>query len=509
MRKRLVLLSAVFLVLCATAAVVLSESDPDLAGVMPLSTWDNQVRSGGRLILTVDGALTESRLTDLARLGKIHQVIERAGLVAITPFGKQDRDELSKLSFVRAIESDQPRFLDQNPATASWDRDIIDVHNVEEDVVIGTPDAREVPQTGAGVHVAVIDTGLIKNWRDFLIDTRVRTDLARAFLGGGATAENFVPAPTAHVSDPENLWERDTSSHGTAVASHIIGFKIGPRVVEGVAPDAKVIPLKVFPNGQAFTWSSHVIAAIEYVVDLKADGAIGPVVINMSLSGGAPVAAERAAIQDAIANGVILVASAGNAGESGMGWPAAFPEMIGVGATGWIRQFVPVSSTGAPNTAFWWTRDVGNDPDGSGMSEAAESFVATFSSRAIPALSVPFGAPPQQLDVLAPGNWTVAPGGHQGTSAFFFWTGTSFSSPLTAGVAALLLEKDGSLNQAQVEAILKATAAPLSPNDARVGVVEINGVFLTIAWDTNCRGKACDPVGAGLVQADAALAAIP
>lgn len=509
MTKRRLALPAAFLSLCATAAMVLSQGEPEPAGVMPLSTWDSQIRSGGRLIVSVDGALTESRLADLARLGKIHEIIDRAGVVAITPFGKQDRDALSQLPFVRSIESDQPRFLDQNPSTASWDRDIIDVHNVEENGAIGTPDAREVAQTGAGVHIAVIDSGLVKNWRDFLVESRVRTDLARAFMGGGATAENSVPAPTAHVSNPENLWERDTSSHGTAVASHIIGFKIGPRVVEGVAPDAKIIPLKVFPNGQAFTWSSHVIAAIEYVVDLKANGDIGPVVINLSLGGGAPVFAERAAIQNAIANGVILVAAAGNAGESGMGWPGAFPEMISVGATGWIRQFVPVSPAGAPNTAFWWTRDVGNDPDGAGMSEAAESFVATFSSRAIPALSVPFGAPPQQLDVLAPGNWTVAPGGHQGTSAFFFWTGTSFSSPLTAGVAALLLEKDGSLNQAQVEAIVKATAAPLAPNDARVGVVEINGVFLTIAWDTNCRGKACDPVGAGLVQADAALAAIP
>jgi len=499
------------LLLAVAAGVALSQSDPDPAGLMPLNTWDaRSAPDTGRVLVAVDGPLSSARLEELGALGKVHQVLERYGLVALTPRGKAERAALGQIHYVKHVEADVVRFLDQSPQpVASWDRDIIDVHDVEENGVVGAPDAREVAETGAGVHVALIDSGLIKNWRDFLLEGRVRTDLARAFMGGGATAENNVPGPTAPASAPDNLWERDTNSHGTAVASHVIGFKAGARIVEGVAPGAKIIPLKVFPNGQAFTWSSHVIAAIEYVVELKERGAIGPVVINLSLGGGVPGLAERAAIQDAIASGVILVASAGNAGEAGMGWPGAFPEMISVGATGWIRQFVPVAANGAPNLAFWWTRDVGNDPDGSGMSEAAESFVATFSSRAIPARSVPFGVDPQQLDVLAPGNWTVAPGGHQAQAGLFFWSGTSFSSPLTAGVVALMLEKNNGLNQAQVEAILKATALPLAVNDARVGVIEINGVFTTVAWRTNCRTLACDPVGAGLVQADAALAATP
>jgi len=510
MKKTAALILTLLLVMAVTG-VALSESEPDPAGLMPLNTWDARASAdAGRVLVAVDGPLTDARLEELSALGKVHQVLHRYGFVALTPQGRAQRAALSQLHYVKGVEADVPRFLDQSPqAVASWDRDIIDVQDVGENGRVGGPDAREVAQTGAGVHVAVIDSGLIKNWRDFLLEDRVRTDLARAFLGGGATAENFVPAPTAPAANPPNLWERDTNSHGTAVASHVIGFKIAGRIVEGVAPAAKLIPLKVFPNGQAFTWSSHVMAAIEYVVGLKERGEIGPVVINLSLSGGAPSLAERAVIQDAIANGVILVGSAGNAGEAGMGWPAAFPEMISVGATGWIRQFVPISASGAPNLAFWWTRDVGNDPDGTGMSEAAESFVATFSSRAIPARSVAFNVDPQQLDVLAPGNWLVAPGGHQGQSAYFFWSGTSFSAPLTAGVAALMLEKNGDLNQAQVEAILKATALPLAVNDARVGVIEINGVFTTVSWRTNCRSLACDPVGAGLVQADAALAATP
>ena len=283
------------------------------------------------------------------------------------------------------------------------------------------------------------------------------------------------------------------------MASHIIGFNIGPRLVDGVAPGAKVIPLKVFPNGEAFTWSSRIIAAIAYTTQLKAGGVIGPTVINLSLSGGVPTFSARAAIDDAIANGVSVVAVAGNAGEAGMGWPGAFPEVISAGAIGWTRQFLPTGPGGAPNFAFWWTQDVPNDPDGTGLSEADQSFVAGFSGRAI--LVARFGVEPQQLDVLAPGNWTVAPGGHQGTSNFFFWAGTSFASPLTAGVAALILEKNPNLSQAEVESILKSTALPLAANDSRANVVEINGAVLTVSWDTMCGTRPCDPVGAEIGRA--------
>ena len=186
-----------------------------------------------------------------------------------------------------------------------------------------------------------------------------------------------------------------------------------------------------------------------------------------------------------------------------MGWPAAFPEVISVGAVGWTKQFRP-GTVAAPNFAFWWTQDLGFDPDpGSGPAEESEAFVAGFSSRAIPSRG-------QQLDVLAPGQWTVAPGSHGPNAGYFFWSGTSFSTPLTAGVAALLLEKNPLLGQAAVETILKTTALPMSANGSRANVLSaFDGIVGTVSWDTDCNGTACDPVGSGLVQADAALAAAP
>jgi subtilisin family serine protease len=470
----------------------------DVKGVFPAPLLDSQSSSTSRMMVIVRPAVTEDILGQLAEYGQIHGWISSLRLVAMTPSGF-NRFNLRSLSFVESVEADRQRYLTD---VGTWDRDILDVVDVEESGAIADPDPREVSQTGAGVHVAVIDSGLIENWRDFLIESRVDTSLAQSIMGGGAVADNPVPSNEFNTSNPTDHWEKDTNSHGTAVASHIIGFKIRGLVVDGTAPGVTLFPIKVFPNGAAFTWSSRIIAAFEYVTQLKASGRIGPTVISMSVSGGTPNAIERAAIDRAIAQGIVVVTSAGNRGERGMGWPAAFPEVISVGAVGWAKQFQP-GTPSSPNFAFWWTQDVGFDPDPRhGSAEESEVFVAAFSSRAIPSRG-------QQLDVLGPGQWTVAPGDHGPNAAFFFWAGTSFSTPLTAGVAALMLEKDPSLNQAMVESILRSTALPLSSNDSRSGVLSgFDGTIGTISWDTDCAGLACDPVGAGLVQADDALAAI-
>jgi len=474
----------------------------------PVLTPQNQgpAPRTGRLMVLAKGPVTDAMLAQFRNYGTVHGVIQRYNIVAVTPRGPSGRLAIQGLPFVAKVEADQVRSLTD---VGSWDRDLIDVVDVEESGVVGDPDPREVTQTGAGVHVAVIDTGLIKAWRNFFDPSRVRTDLARAFMGGGAVAEDFVPPDEFNTSNPTNLWERDTNSHGTAVASHIIGFKVGSTVVDGVAPGAKIIPLKVFPNGEAFTWSSRIIAAFAYATELKENG-LSPMVVSMSIGGSAPTFLERVAIDDAIDAGVVVVVSAGNEGEQGMGWPGAYPEVISAGAVGWISQFQP-GSPAAPNFSFWWNLDVPNDPDGKGPSEETQAYVADFSSRAIPALGAQFGTDPQELDVLAPGVWTVAPGSKGATPGYYYWSGTSFSTPLTAGVAALMLEKDPTLTQITVEGILKSTALPMASTGIRTGVLEpfLYGTYFDPSWDDDCNGTPCDPVGAGLVQADAALAAIP
>ncbi len=510
MRKAAVIFTIVALLalaLGATAAAAKRSADgPQVEGFKgPGPQKGHAAPSSNRLMVMTDGEVTAEMLVALGNHSRVLGVVHRYNVVVVNPSKRGGRGAIEGLSFVTHSEPDGSRYLSD---AGTWDRDIIDVVDVEETGLVGDPDRREVEQNGRGVHVAVIDTGLVMNWRDFISEDKVDTELSRAFIGGPKATDGEDELRT---SAPRNLWERDTNSHGIAVVSHVLGFAAGDVKVDGAAPGATVIPLKVFANGESETFSSRIVAAIAYATELRESGRVGPLVINLSLGGGTPSAIERLAIRDAIAAGVIVVASAGNRGEAGMDWPAAYPEVISVGAVGWTQQFKP-GTVAAPNMQFWWTQDVGNDPDGNagGPSEADEVYVTSFSGRAIPGLGPKLGTSVQELDLLAPGLFTVAPGDHGAKAGLFFWGGTSFSSPLVAGAAALLLEKDPDLRQGAVEAVLKSTALPIAAGGAAPGVLDpfLFEAVYEAAWDADCQGSFCDAVGAGLVQPDAALEAV-
>src|SRR2546428_11845613 len=84
-----------------------------------------------------------------------------------------------------------------------------------------------------------------------------------------------------------------------------------------------------------------------------------PAVINMSLGGPSLDVVERAAIDRAVAHGVIIVAAAGNSGTLGMGFPGSYEPVISVAAVGWTGQWV-AHPFGSPPLAFcnssrsWW-----------------------------------------------------------------------------------------------------------------------------------------------------------
>ena len=72
---------------------------------------------------------------------------------------------------------------------------------------------------------------------------------------------------------------------------------------------------------------------------------------------------------------------------------------------------------------------------------------------------------------------------------------------------ALMLEKNPSLTQAQVQSIMRSTALALPASGSR-DIFDFDHAA-TITWDTDCDGAACDPVGHGVLQADDALSATP
>jgi hypothetical protein len=82
------------------------------------------------------------------------------------------------------------------------------------------------------------------------------------------------------------------------------------------------------------------------------------------------------------------------------------------------------------------------------------------------------------------------------------------ATPHVAALAALMLQKNPSLGQAQVESILKSTALAIPAVGSRQ-VFDFDH-FTNIVWDNDCGALgSCDAVGSGLVRADAALGATP
>jgi subtilisin family serine protease len=420
-------------------------------------------------------AITQANLNDLGSYGTVLDVVPAIKLVTLKSTASQ-LPVIRSRSYVAVASPDAERKgspVDGVAATnfanglSTWDMDAVNV--------TANPgfSGRAVNYDGTGVYVAVLDTGLLDSWRQYFPQERIATQYATVFRGGGGENGN--------VSEPPNQWEHDQNSHGTHVTSTILGYNFLGTPVNGVAPKATVIPVKVL--GQSGSgWSSVVARGIVYVADLKAGPLAGsPVVINMSLGGPTLDAAEQAAMDYAISKGVIIVASAGNEGDAGMGYPGAYAPVISVAATGWTGQWL-AGPDGNPNN--WWNADDVADP-----TKAAHFYIADFSSREKAG---------QQLDVAAPGSWVVGPYQiNSGQLSYFYLSGTSMSSPHVAGVVALMCQKKPSLTAAAAESILKATAIPLPAGSRTVAV----------PGGTEVQSWGSDATGSGMVTADAALKA--
>jgi subtilisin family serine protease len=391
---------------------------------------------------------------------------------------------IRKLPFVAVANFDAERNIppeqtlqltDFTGGLSTWDLDAVDV---TQRTTPRSSRERTATMDGSGVYVAILDTGLLPTWQAYFPAERIATQYAKSFGGGGNDR--------GAVSEQPNKWEQDTHSHGTHVTSTVIGYNFNGTPINGVAPKATIIPVKVL-NQNGSGWSSVIAAGIVYVADLKSEGLGGaPVVINMSLGGPNLDAVEKAAIDYAVGKGVVIVASAGNEGEAGMGYPGAYQPVISVAASGWVREWRACDSN-AISSSWWINCDV---PD---PTDADDFYITDFSSRQLAG---------QDLDVAAPGSWVVGPFQvNQGQLSYYFLGGTSMSSPHVAGIAALMAQKFNGLTAAQAETILTGSAIPLPPGNRDVFDINANSV-VNYSWGA-------DATGSGLATAEAALADTP
>ena len=198
----------------------------------------------------------------------------------------------------------------------------------------------------------------------------------------------------------------DRNGHGTAVAGVAAAATNNGIGIAGVAPGARILPV-VVASPEGWAYDSDVIEGITYAADA------GAAVINLSLSSPQEAsAAMRQAVAYATARGSVVVAAAGNSGTSSREYPAALDDVLSVGAT-----------DDAGRLAFFSSSD-------------------------------------DTVDVAAPGLWltTTQPGG-----GYRAMSGTSFSAPVVAGVAALVRSAHPGWTPAQVRERLTATARDAGP----------------------------------------------
>jgi subtilisin family serine protease len=245
-----------------------------------------------------------------------------------------------------------------------------------------------------------------------------------------------VTAPDLAAKAPATWSVRNNSSdvadyygHGTFVSSLAVGSTTNAEGVAGFGGDAKLLAVQASAPDGTFTDVDE-SAAIVYAVDH------GAKIINMSFGGPMSSPAEQSAIAYAAAHGVLLVAAAGNSGQSGNSpsYPAALLQPLGSNGVGGIGLAVAASNLTGARASF--------------------SNYGSYISLAAPGENV-FGAISSSAD---PNQWPrqSLPGSVAGF--YGYGSGTSYSSPEVAGAAALVWAANPGLSAADVAGILKQSA---------------------------------------------------
>lgn len=204
---------------------------------------------------------------------------------------------------------------------------------------------------------------------------------------------NFVPG-----DENVSILYEDATGHGTSLAG-IIGAKDNKIGITGINPNANIYSVKVLDDQNKSTLS-RVIEGIYWGIENNMN------IINMSFGTSVNSPALYKAIQDASSAGILLIAAAGNDESRRVQYPAAYPEVMAVGAT---------------NTAG---RQIGEYASG------------------------------DELEILAPGDGILGTGLFDG---MVMNAGTSVSTAEITAIASLLWSKDSSKSADFIRSLMKTT----------------------------------------------------
>ncbi len=366
-----------------------------------------------------------------------------------------------------AYYPNDPRYLNRrDPTVLTPDRQ----YYLE---LVGAPDAWEKTTGSESVIIAIIDTGVDIFHEDLQTQFWVNTgDVPNDEIdndGNGFIDDVYGYDFYLNRGLPRDD-EPTTTYHGTSTAG-IAGAAGGNNVGIMGAAGGKGIQgergarLMILRVGTDFTISlSAEIAALSYAVQMGAH------IVNMSFGGEPGGNAESDAVKAAWNAGLIIVAAGGNEGAGAHGgkidWPAAIPEAIAVGST----------------TIFPDRYPPGNQP-------RIEESWADYSK---------FGP---EIELVAPGTALLTTKGlnsYTGAGAQSF-TGTSASSPMVAGLAALIKSANPDLTNTEVRTLMQETSIDmgLAGRDEYYGYGRVDfGAALALAG----RRVAGDANGDGVVN---------
>lgn len=215
-----------------------------------------------------------------------------------------------------------------------------------------------------------------------------------------------------------NQLKFEDASHGTGVAGLIGAIRNNGYGIDGIADNVRIMAIKAVPNGDEY--DKDIAAAIRYAVDN------GAKVVNMSF--GKKISPHKKWVDDAIKyaaeNDVLLVQASGNDNQDVDAKPEFPNDTFLDGST--TDNLISVGASSALND---------------------ENLAATFSN---------YGK--KNVDVFAPG---VKVTSIDKDAEFNTADGTSFASPVTAGIAALVLEYYPTLSAKQLKEVILASAKPL------------------------------------------------
>jgi subtilisin len=344
------------------------------------------------------------------------QPVEGANVVAFTDFankvgnsGKTDKNGVVQLTLPSVPTLQRLYVYPENGYWGALQLNVATSNNMQvrlDPINFSTPDSLRyfahagAAKDGAGVKVAIIDTGVALHHPDLTV------------AGGECTVSGESPNDFGPLG----------GDHGTHCAGIVAAHGAPPTGVCGVAPGAAIYSFRVFPtatpqNPEPRASSFDIAKAIDRAYELGCD------ILNLSLSGGDPDPTTEAAIQDARNSGAIVIAAAGNDGRQPVGFPASDSLCVAVSALGRQGLF-PAGSVDEGEIA----PPPGTDP---------ANFIAAFSNVG------------PEIRLTGPGVGVVST---VPEAAYAVMSGTSMATPAISGIAARLLSQNPQLLNASRDA---------------------------------------------------------